>query len=96
LGVKGGDEKVTLTVNELASHNHTPQAVNNPGSSESPGGAVFANATGGNYYTAGSPTLDMNNNVILDTGGGQSHTNMMPFLCINFIVALFGIYPSRN
>ncbi len=96
IGQKTGVEQVTLTTNQLPAHSHSPQAVNSPGNASSPASAVFGNASGGNFYTSGAPTLAMNAAAVSSTGGNQPHTNFMPYQCINFIIALVGIYPSRN
>ena len=95
LGSKSGSETETLTLNQLPSHGHTFNGVS--GSSDS--AQVASNRT----YAASSESLYVPNsapsqmaNVITQAGGNQSHTNMMPSLCVSFIIALFGIYPSRN
>ena len=96
IGQKGGAENVTVTVDQLPAHTHTPQGTNAPGTSSDPDGAIPAGATGGSNYASDDPALAMNASAVSSTGGGQSHTNVMPFLCVNFIIALQGIYPSRN
>ena len=95
-GNKAGAENVTVTVGQLPVHTHTPQATNIPGSGSDPAGAVPAGATGGSYYTAEEPTQEMNAGAVSSTGGGQPHTNVMPFLCVNFIIALQGLFPSQT
>lgn len=95
LGQKSGAETVTVTEAQMLFHTHTPQATNIPGSGSDPAGAVPAGATGGSYYTTAAPTLAMHADAVSTaTGGGQPHYNVMPFLCVNFIIALQGIYPS--
>lgn len=96
LGAKAGSESETLTVNQLPPHKHGLNVSQAPGDQQKPI----------NRYLASSPTVRMfrptpiNNSLesstITNTGGSTSHNNVMPFLCVNFIVALFGIYPSRN
>jgi microcystin-dependent protein len=95
LGDQGGAEDVTLTVNQLPSHGHAMQASASPANSGYPAGRVVANT---------SP-LSIYNTVPADTpagtetdaaGGSQNHANVMPYLCIHFIIALFGVYPSRT
>jgi microcystin-dependent protein len=95
LGSRGGSEQVTLTVNQLPAHTHAWSATNSPATSNSPAGAAPANATG-DVYTSDFRAENMANNSISNMGGSQSHINLQPFLCINFIIALFGIYPSRS
>lgn len=96
LGARGGAEKVTLTVNQMPSHTHPLQASTELAQDHDPGGRVLAAGSGINHYTPSSPTSAMASNMVTHTGGSRSHTNLMPFLCVNFIVALFGIYPSRH
>lgn len=95
LGSKGGSEKETLTVNQLPSHTHPIQASGNLTTSPNPANNTFAQSIGDVYTTDFTPS-GMNSGVVSQVGGSQSHTNLMPFLCINFIIALVGIYPSRH
>ena len=98
LGANGGTENETLIVNQLPVHNHAPRAVDTPGTSSSPENAVWAAAPQGAFYVTGdaNPGATMNSQIATQIGGSQSHTNMQPYLCIHFIIALVGIYPSRN
>ncbi len=95
LGSKGGSENETLTYNQLPSHTHDFQANSVAGTNVDPAGHVFAQAPIP-VYDASAPNVSLNDVSIDNTGGSQPHTNLMPTLCVNFIVALFGIYPSRN
>jgi len=100
LGSKGGSEKVTLTVNQLPSHPHTAMASNNPATSATLSGKVLSKGVEANdtFYVGptGVTRAALINSMVTNTGGSQSHSNLMPTLCINFIVALIGIYPSRH
>ncbi len=97
LGAKGGAEKVTLTVNQLPSHTHQPvRGTNEAANSTEPANAVPAQSTGIDIFAPTAPTVDFNPAAVPNVGGSGSHSNLMPYLCIHFIVALFGIYPSRN
>ena len=96
-GSKGGQEQVTLVVNELPSHSHRWQASADTAQQSSPQGNVNANIVASiDTYRQATPDSTMNGASILSTGGSTAHTNLMPFLCVNFIIALFGIYPSRQ
>ena len=95
LGAKAGTEKETLTVNQLASHTHSWQATTAVAQNRSPAGNVPAAPTG-DLYTTSTPDTSLKSNAISNVGGSRSHSNYMPFLCIHFIIALFGIYPSRQ
>ena len=57
---------------------------------------TMAKGVGFDPYIQQNGTVSMNSNNVSAVGGSQSHTNLMPFLCVNFIIALFGIYPSRQ
>ncbi|QBK31404.1 phage tail protein [Roseitalea porphyridii] len=95
LGAKSGAEKVTLTVNQLPSHTHPLQASTGAAVSRQPAGQTMATAEGSIYSRTTAPEM-LSSDSITNTGGSRSHTNLMPFLCVHFIVALFGIYPSRH
>ncbi len=95
LGAKGGAENVTLTVNQMPTHEHRFQAAATTASSRDPVGNVPAEATFDAYSEDLSP-FPLSNQAISNVGGSRSHTNLMPFLCVHFIIALVGIYPSRH
>ena len=96
LGAKSGSEKVTLTTNQLASHTHDWNANTASAKDPSPAGHVTADTSPINFYEPQNQTVSLASNTIANTGGSGSHTNLMPTLCINFIIALVGIYPSRQ
>lgn len=100
VGQKGGEAAVTLTVSELPSHTHGVSAAAAPGTSAEPGGLVWAEpaaARGETMYTQGSTGLAaMAPDALTQTGGGQAHDNMPPFLTLNFVIALQGIFPARS
>lgn len=96
LGAKGGAESVTLTVNQLPSHTHGLQASTSPATSPNPQGQVLSETVTDRVYSSRTQDVNMASSSITNVGGSRSHTNLMPFLCINFIIALFGIYPSRQ
>lgn len=94
LGESSGSENVTLIVSQMPSHTHavTPGASSSAATSENPSGQVPA--AGGAYDSAANATLQGVTSGA--TGGSQPHTNMPPYLVINYIIALQGIFPSRN
>lgn len=97
LGAKGGAEKVSLTVNQLPSHTHQMKASSDSGSAASPNNSTVGRTANFDLFRAnGTPGVNMSTNAIPNVGGGQSHTNLQPFLCIHFVIALLGIYPSRH
>ncbi len=95
LGAKSGTEKVTLTINQVPSHTHNVVATNSQGTERNPSGNIMARS-GGDIYRQATPNGTMATSTLTNVGGSQSHTNLMPALCIHFIIALVGIYPSRN
>nr|WP_319510460.1 tail fiber protein [uncultured Draconibacterium sp.] len=104
LGEKGGIENVTLNVNQMPSHTHngagTIQAASGQPDESTPIGAVPASLTNGTEGYAESANGAMKTNgvalTIDNAGGSLPHTNVQPFNCVNFIIALVGVYPSRS
>ena len=96
IGAKGGMENVTVTANQLPSHTHPLQGTDDLGNTPSPSGNVPARSTSVDAYIGAAPSTNLSTSAVTSVGGSQSHVNLQPFLCINFIVALFGIYPSRH
>jgi microcystin-dependent protein len=94
LGQTGGEETVTLTVSQLPAHSHVPQANGNAGTQSSPAGGVWAG--GVSRYTNTAPSVGMAPAALGAAGGSQPHDNMVPFLVINFILSLFGTFPSQS
>jgi microcystin-dependent protein len=96
LAETGGAEEITLTVSQIPAHSHPYLASTNLGSQLSPSGNVAAQTVGAFTPYIEDPTTTVNLAVqaIGATGGSQPHTNFQPYLCINFIISLFGIFPS--
>jgi microcystin-dependent protein len=98
LGERSGTETVTLGVTQMPGHSHaaTLQASSLPGNTSAPGGNLPA--AGRNFYSTGAANVAMDGAGVTvgSAGGGQSHPNMQPYLGINYIIALQGLYPSRN
>jgi microcystin-dependent protein len=98
LGETGGSETVTLLQSEMPSHSHSLGAQTVPLSAlASPANATFTRPASGNLYNLASPTVvSMSPNAIAPTGGDQPHNNMMPYLTLNFCIALQGVFPPRS
>ena len=96
LGTKLGSEDTTLTAANLPSHGHTQRATDEAADTKNPSGALFATLGTELLYRTDGTDTQFSDATGSNTGGGQSHDNVMPFLCVNFIIALVGIYPSRN
>ena len=94
IGETAGVETVTLTVNSTPNHSHIAQANSNSGNSDNPAGNVWAASSAVQFIAGASANASMNAGVIASTGGSQPHDNMLPYLAINFIISLFGIFPS--
>jgi microcystin-dependent protein len=93
LGQSGGSENNTLTTSQLPSHTHTLKAAGNGANTNNPDSNVLGLAEA---YSDQATSLNMGVTAIGNTGGGQQVNNMPPFQCVNFIIALQGIFPSRN
>lgn len=96
IGQKSGTETVTVSATQLPPHSHTLMASDDPADARSPLGRITAKSTGSSLYGGTGTLQPLNGQAIGNTGGSQPHTNLMPTLCVNYIIALFGIYPSRN
>jgi microcystin-dependent protein len=90
-----GEETVTLNVSQLPAHNHTPQGSSNAGDKSTPAANVWA-ASALNQFSSAAPTVTLDPAAVGVTGGSQPHDNMSPFLVINFIISLFGVFPSQG
>jgi microcystin-dependent protein len=96
LGAKGGSEEEPLTQEQLPAHSHVALGTTDSGLEPNPGGNVLATSTIFTPYAVAGPNVALATTAIGDAGGGQPHANVQPFLCVNFIVALTGVFPSRN
>lgn len=97
LGQSGGTESVTLTTSQIPAHSHVPLANQNAGSQPSPQGNLWAASSPTlNQYSNVAPSVAMDPAACGSTGGSQPHDNMVPFLCVNFILSLFGVFPSQT
>jgi microcystin-dependent protein len=93
LGEKAGTNAVTLSSVQLPSHSHALTSFDTP-TSNAPSSSVGISAAP--IYAPDENMVDMADNIIGDAGGNQAHNNMQPFLGVNFIIALQGLYPSRS
>jgi microcystin-dependent protein len=99
LGETAGTETVALTTVQIPAHAHaTPStpASSQPATATDPAGRVFAVATDGSAAYGAAANGSLGGPAIASEGGGQAHSNLQPFTCVNFIIALEGIFPSRN
>jgi microcystin-dependent protein len=97
LAETGGVEEVTLTVSQTPAHSHPLLATTNAASTAAPGGSVvYARALAPTITPFGSdnPSSNLSPQMVGSIGGSQPHTNFQPYLCVDFIISLFGIFPS--
>lgn len=94
LAETGGAEQITLTVPQIPSHTHPMLGSSDVANTPNPGGNVLARSGQVLMYFNGSPTVAMSPQMVGPVGGSQPHTNFQPYLCINFIISLFGLFPS--
>lgn len=96
LGEKAGSEAVELSVAQIPSHTHGVRATNGVATTGDPSGNALANTGTSSHYGPLTDPESMAGQVIGTTGAGAAHNNMQPYLTLNFIIALQGVFPSRN
>lgn len=98
LAETGGAESITLTTQQIPAHTHPLLVSTDPGLGTNPAGAVLGALSPVSIYKANiaPPGVAMNASSVTPVGGSQPHENMQPFLAINFIISLFGIFPSQT
>ena len=96
LAETGGVETVTLTVSQIPSHTHALLATSSLATQQNVSPNVLAEATLFNPYINVAPTSPMAPNAVSPVGGSQPHDNFQPYLCVDFIISLFGIFPSQT
>jgi microcystin-dependent protein len=97
LAETGGVETVTLTVSQIPAHSHPMLASTSTGTGSNPTGNVLDQMSGGIlFYKAQVPNIALAPQSVSSTGGSQPHDNFQPYLCVDFIISLFGIFPSQT
>jgi microcystin-dependent protein len=95
LAQAGGSETVTLIPAQTPAHSHPFRATTNPGAQRNPAGNALASVPAGSAYVQQPATAALAApSISPGPGGGQPHENMQPYLCITFIISLFGVFPS--
>jgi microcystin-dependent protein len=90
----GGVEEVTLSSQQMPVHSHPFLANASQGTSPNPGNGILAGSPNVDLYIQDIANQPLNPNSIGPVGGSQPHTNFQPYLCVDFIISLFGIFPS--
>lgn len=96
LGQKSGEETHTLSVNEMPQHDHVLKGASTDANQGVPTGNLLARSTTPEAYRDPTNLQAMRAGTVANTGGGQAHDNMQPYLAVNFCIALKGLFPSRN
>lgn len=96
MGQTGGVEQVTLITQQLPVHNHPMAASLNNATGNTVTGNVVGSVGATQIYREAPAASAMANQACTFDGGNQPHNNMQPYLCINFIISLFGVYPSQT
>lgn len=94
LAETGGAEQITLTIQQIPAHSHPLLASADSASTANASGSVLAQVPSYTPYIDGSASASFSANSIGSVGGSQPHTNFQPYLCVNFIISLFGIFPN--
>lgn len=94
LAETGGAEEITLTTQQIPAHAHPLLATTAVGTAASPQGSLLAASGSSNVYRLGPSAVALSNQTVGPVGGSQPHTNFQPYLCVDFIISLFGIFPS--
>ena len=95
LGQNGGVESVTITTQQLPTHNHAFLASQAIAGQANASGNVTGQSSSIDWYIQDTPSVNMAANAVAPQGGGQPHENLQPYLCINFIISLFGVFPHQ-
>jgi len=95
LAETGGVETVTLTVQQIPIHTHALVGSSNNGTDAAPAGDFLATSTSLQPYVAETPDTPMAPTSVTPVGGSQPHDNFQPYLCVSFIISLFGVFPHQ-
>ncbi len=96
LAETGGAEEITLSTQQIPVHNHALLASTDVAQQTQPTGQVLANSATALMYIEDQPSAALNTNAMGPVGGSQPHSNFQPYLCVDFIISLFGIFPSQT
>jgi microcystin-dependent protein len=94
-GETGGAEEITLTVQQIPTHGHALIADSEVANDPNPQDNLLAESSAVSLYQSGGPATAMAAQSVGPVGGSQPHANFQPYLCVDFIISLFGIFPSQ-
>jgi microcystin-dependent protein len=94
LAETGGAEEITLTVNQIPAHSHPLLVASQPADTAMPASGKVLAESEVDIYSDQTPTTNLSPQGVTPVGGSQPHTNFQPYLCVSFIISLFGIFPS--
>ena len=92
----GGNEQVALVTQQIPAHSHGAHASAQDATQAAPAGRTLARAKAINLYRVATPDTAMSAAAVAPAGGSQPHANVQPYLCVHFIISLFGIFPSPS
>ena len=95
-GEMAGVEQVTLSGQQIPIHTHTMLGSSNSANTGNPANKVIAQSASTTYMIVSDPTVQMNAAAVTPIGGSQPHENCQPFLCINYIISLYGVFPTQT
>jgi microcystin-dependent protein len=96
IGDKFGAESVTLSAQQLPTHSHALLATTGSGTTTSATGNLVSASPDNQIYTQDVGSVALASNSVSPVGGSQPHDNMQPYLCVNYIISLFGVFPTQN
>lgn len=96
IGQKSGQENETVTTSTMPNHKHALRGNDAAGTTALPSNAVLSDSGPTSYEGTVAPNASMASASMTNSGGGQSHNNMQPYLTVNFYMATAGLFPSRN
>ena len=96
LGQRAGEANHQLTIAEIPNHDHMAQGTSDPASAPIPTGRLLADSAPNEIFHAPTSLVNLAAGTTGNTGNNEGHNNMQPFLAINFVIALTGLFPSRS
>ncbi len=96
IGERDGVEQVTLLPQQMPAHSHVPMASRDGVASTSPTGNMLSAGAVTMYTNSSSNPVAMASSALAPAGGSQPHNNLQPYVCINYIISLFGVFPTQS